>query len=75
MNRNQAQVAAIVALLDALSPAMLDAVLEGVGVEQEKRDGHPRTDSRRCRVCGFGWVRHKVLSDHPEDGHEWDPVG
>lgn len=72
VSRAEAQVAALVALLKTLPDAHLAAVLDGLGIAQERRQEAHR-DPRICSTCGFGWVRHKALSDHPQDGHAWAP--
>lgn len=72
VTRLQAQTAALVDLLQALPVEQLQAVLDGIGVRQEDRP-QAYKDDRRCRICGFGWVRHKALADHPNDGHPWEP--
>lgn len=72
VTRQQAQVAATVALLQTLTEQQLLAVLDGLGIAQERRP-EKYQDDRRCRTCGFGWVRHKALASHPDDGHEWRP--
>lgn len=73
VSRQAAQVAALVDLLKAQPEDTLAAVLDGLGITQERRpEGYQ--DNRRCRECGNGWVRHKALADHPADGHDWDPI-
>jgi len=72
VTRQQAQTAALVTLLQALPEQQLVAVLDGLGIAQERRPEHYK-DDRRCLTCGFGWVRHKALADHPDDGHDWRP--
>lgn len=74
VSRETEQTAALVALLRAQPPHVLEAVLTALGVAQERRP-EPYQDRRRCRTCGWGWVRHKALADHPDDGHAWEPVG
>lgn len=73
VTRDQRVVAALVALLEALPTEQLEAVLNAMGIAQERRPEKYR-DDRRCQTCGFGWVRHKALADHPQDGHEWNPA-
>lgn len=73
VSRQQAIVAALVDLLQAQTDDTLTAVLDGLGIAQERRPERHQ-DNRRCRECGNGWVRHNVLAAQPSDGHAWDPI-
>lgn len=74
VSRAQALVSHLVGLLQALPAEQLEAVLDGLGIAPERRPDGPK-DTRRCQTCGWGWVRHKALADHPADGHAWNPGG